>query len=139
MGDGGSQVLLGGLLHLGEDHGGDFLWGESLAFSVVDLNIDMGLLALLDDLEWEEFLVTLDGLVAVHATDQTFGIEDSIGRVGSKLVLGGVTNQSFTLIGEGNIGRGDTVTLIVGNNFYTSIFKYTNAIRGKSKHQNESF
>ena len=120
MGDSAAQVLLGGLLHLGEDHGGDLLGGESLAFTLGRLDIDMGLLALLDQFEGEEFLVGLDALVVEQATHKTFGIEDSVLGVGSKLILGGVSNQTFALLGKGHIGRGDTVTLVVGDDFNTT-------------------
>ena len=47
VGDGAAQVLFGGLLHLGEDHGGDFFGREGLTLAIANLNIDMGLLVLL--------------------------------------------------------------------------------------------
>ena len=51
VGDLLAKVSLGGLLHLGQDHSGDFFGGEILLITTV-LDRDDGLPALLDNLEW---------------------------------------------------------------------------------------
>ena len=62
------------------------------------------------NLEGEEFLVTLDGGVVVHAADETLGIEDGVLGVRGQLILGGITDQALALLGECNVRGGDTVT-----------------------------
>jgi hypothetical protein len=42
------------------------------------------------------------------------GVEDGVGGVKSSLVLGGISDQTL-LVGEGNEGRSNTVTLLVGD------------------------
>ena len=49
------RLTLGDLLHLLENHGGNFLRGESGLFAV-DINLDLGLTLLGDNLEGEVFL-----------------------------------------------------------------------------------
>jgi len=53
VGDLLAEVSLGGLLHLGQDHGGDFFGGEILLVTTV-LDGDGGFPALLDNLKWPE-------------------------------------------------------------------------------------
>lgn len=51
---------------------------------------------------------------------------DGSGRVGGGLILGGVTNQTL-LIGEGDIRRSNSVTLIVDENFDLALLHHTDA------------
>ena len=62
-------------------------------------------------------LVALGLRVARLATDESLSVEDGIFGVGVEGVLGAVTNKAF-IIGEGDPRRCDTVTLVVGDNFY---------------------
>jgi hypothetical protein len=57
--NGATKVRLGGLAHLGEDHGGDLLGGEVLGLAL-ELDLGDGLAGLLDDLEGEVLHVGLD-------------------------------------------------------------------------------
>ena len=95
----------------------------------MNIDGDMGLSALVDDLEREVLDVILDGLVLELLTDETFlhycqyaihysscgvsratyDIEDGSVGVGRELVLGGVTDKAF-LVCEGYPRRSDTVT-----------------------------
>ena len=70
----------------------------------------------------------LDRFVSPITTNQTFGIKDGIFRVGSQLIFGSITNQTLTISSEGNIGRSDTVSLIVGNDFNTAIFENSDTV-----------
>jgi len=68
--------------------------------------------------------VRLDRGISKLSTDQTLGIEDGILRVHGNLVLGGITDQSLSTR-EGNIGRGGTLSLVVGDDFDTIVLPDT--------------
>lgn len=112
--DGLTEVRLGGLSHLGEDHGGDLLGGEGLLLAL-ELNLDDRLATLVDDLEGEVLHVGLDLRVGELAADQTLGIEDSVLGVHGDLVLGGITDQTLG-VGETDERGSGSVTLVVGDN-----------------------
>ena len=59
MGDLLSEVGFSGLLHLDQDHGGDFLGSKDL-LALVGLQLDVRLSVLLNDLEGEVLDVVLD-------------------------------------------------------------------------------
>lgn len=59
-------------------------------------------------------------------------IVDGSGRVGSGLVLGGVTNQTL-LIGESDVGRSNSVTLIVDENLDLALLHHTDTAVSRSK------
>ena len=83
-----TELGLGNLLHLGEDHGGDLLGREGLSLvQVVDLD-EWGSI-LVDDGERPVLHVLLDVLVIETTTDKSLGVEDSVSRVHGRLVLGG--------------------------------------------------
>ena len=91
VGDLVAEIGLSGLLHLSEDHGGDFFRGE-VAGLALDLDRDDRLSTLLLDLERPVLHVLLH-LVLIHlATDKTFGVEDRVRGVRVEGVLGGVTD-----------------------------------------------
>ena len=70
--------------------------------------------------------VSLDVLLRELAADKTLDVEDGAERVGRSLVLGGVTNESL-IIGEGDIRRGNTVSLVVDENLNLALLHHTNA------------
>jgi hypothetical protein len=76
--------------------------------------------------------ITLDNRVAELATDQTLGIEHGVGRVHGNLVLGSITNQTLGLV-KGDVRRGGSVTLVVGNDLHTVILPHTHAGIGGTK------
>lgn len=53
-------------------------------------------------------------------------IKDSVGRVGSRLLFGSVTDEAL-LIGVSNVRRGDTVSLVVDENLNLALLHDTNA------------
>lgn len=123
--DGGAQVGLGGLTHLGQDHGGDLLGSEVLGLAL-ELDLDNGLGALVNDLEGEVLHVSLNLGVGELATNQSLGVEDGILGVHGDLVLGGITNQTLG-VGEGNERRGCPVALVVGNDITSVLTEDTDA------------
>jgi hypothetical protein len=112
-----AKLGLGNLLHLDENHGGDFLGGETLGLAEV-LDLDDGVAVVVDDLEGPRLDVGLDGRVVESPTNETLGIENSVAGVERSLVFRSITDQTL-LLGEGNERRSNTVTLLVGNNLNT--------------------
>mmetsp|Transcript_36581 Transcript_36581/g.114212 ORF Transcript_36581/g.114212 Transcript_36581/m.114212 type:complete len:161 (-) Transcript_36581:124-606(-) len=106
-----AEVGLGGLLHLGEDHGRDLLGREGLGLALV-LGLDVGLAVLGDYLEGEVLQVVLEGGVVHLAADEALGVEDCVVRVHGGLVFGGIADEALA-VGEGNPGGGRAVTLVV--------------------------
>ncbi len=130
MGNFLAKVGLSGLLHFDQDHSRNFLSSKHFrAFGSLEFNVGLGVL--FHNLEGEILDVMLDSLVAPFAADQPLSIENGVFGVGSELILGGISNQSFSLGGKCNVGRRDSVTLVVSNNFNTSIFKHTNTVKEK--------
>ena len=116
-----SEVSLGDFLHLGEDHGGDLLGLEFLHLTLV-LDDDHGLLVEAGlDLEGPELDIILDSLVRKLASDESLGIEDSVGGVSGDLRFGGISNETL-ILSEGHVGGGGVKSLIVGDdlNFLVS-------------------
>jgi hypothetical protein len=114
-----AELGLSDLLHLDQDHGGDFLGRESLGLVEV-LDLDLGGSIVVNDLERPGLDVLLDGGVIESAADKTPGvpvrncsivcssrsshsldIEHGVDGVHGGLVLGGLTNQTL-LSGEGD-------------------------------------
>ena len=127
--DAATEVGLGGLTHLGEDHGGDLLRGELLGLTL-ELNLDDRLAVLVDDLEGEVLHVGLDLIVGELAANQTLGVEDGVGRVHGDLVLGRITDQTLS-VSEGNERGRRPVTLVVGDDLNSVISEDTHArVRG---------
>ena len=98
--DGATKVGLGGLTHLGENHGGNLLRSESLLLAL-ELDLDDWLATPVNDLEGEVLHVGLDLGVVELAANETLGIEDCVDRVHGDLVLGGISNETLG-IGESN-------------------------------------
>jgi hypothetical protein len=127
VGDLLAKVALGGLLHLGENHGRNLLGGESL-LRAANLDLDDRLVILGDDpapvlagaqriamsnaphiLVGEVLDVLLDITLRELAANQALDVENGPEGVRRGLVLGGVSDQPL-LIGEGDIRGGDTVS-----------------------------
>ena len=101
--------MFGGLLHLGQDHGRNFLRSESFLLAL-KLHLDFRLGSNIDDVKGPMLHVPLDGLVVEIAANQALGIENGVVGVHRHLVLGGIADQPLG-VGEGHVrGRG-AVTL----------------------------
>lgn len=68
--------------YLEEDHGGDFLGRERLGLAEV-LNLNLGLSAIVNDLEGPRLNILLDGGVIEAATDKT----PVAGRLATQLIF----------------------------------------------------
>ena len=72
-------------------------------------------------------------LIQVVPSDQALHIKDSIFWVDRGLILGSVSNKVVARIEECYVGGCDTVTSVVGNEFDTAVFEYSDAGVGCSK------
>jgi hypothetical protein len=80
----------------------------------------------------------LDILVVEAATDETLGIEDRVGGVHGDLVLGGIADETLR-VGEGDIGGGGAVTLVVGDDLDTIVLPDGDARVGGSQINTDSY
>merc|ERR1712172_465161 len=117
-----AEVSLSSLLHFGEDHGGDLLWGESLGLVLV-LALELGLGGILDNSEGPVLHVGLDSRVIKLTSDQSLGVEDGVGGVDGDLVLGGVSDEPLG-VGEGDIGGSGPVTLVIGDDLDLAMLEH---------------
>ena len=81
----------------------------------------------------DELLVGLDGLVGEVTADETLHVEDGVGRVDSGLILRGISDETVAVLHEGDVGGGDTVTLVVGNDLDAAVLENTDAGVGRAK------
>lgn len=76
--------------------------------------------------EWPVFYVLLDGFVVPVTSDHSLDIKHGVLWIRSQLILSRVSDKTLVVSGESHIGWGDSVSLVVGDDLDTSIFKYTN-------------
>ena len=62
-------------------------------------------------------------------TNQTFSIKDSVLWITGKLILGSITNQTFSVGGKSHIRWSDTVALVIGNDLDMSILEDSNTAK----------
>ena len=105
-----------------------FVTTETYEFLVLTTvgNADVGLAALVEDSEGEVLDVGLHLSIGELATDEALRIEDGVMGVHRDLVLGRITDQTLG-VGEGDIGRGGTVSLVVGDDLDTVVLPDTDA------------
>ena len=97
-----AHVCLGGLLHLLQDETTD-LRGRVLLAAGLDPGVAVGVL---DDLVGDLLDVALDLGVGELAADQTLGGEEGVLGVHDGLALGGNTDETLTVLGQGDDGGG---------------------------------
>lgn len=76
--------------------------------------------------------VFLNGLIRELASDQTLSVEDGVLWVTGNLIFCCVSDESL-LFGEGDVGGGGVVTLIVRDDFDFVVLPYSNAGVGGSE------
>jgi hypothetical protein len=88
---------------------------ELLLLSLV-LDLDDGLSSLVNDLVRPVLHVRLNVLIRELSSDKSLGVEDGVVRVHSDLVLGGITDETLSVV-ESDVRRGGSVSLVVGDDF----------------------
>jgi len=79
-----------------------------------------------NNLEWPQFNITLNRGIRKSATNQPLCIEDGVDRVHGDLVLGGIADQTLG-VGEPNVRRRCSVSLVIGDDFNTVVLPDTDA------------
>jgi hypothetical protein len=76
--------------------------------------------------------VGLDLRVIELSADETLGVEDRVVRVHRNLVLGSISDETLR-VGEGDVGRGGAVSLVVGDDLDTVVLPDSDAGVGGSE------
>mmetsp|Transcript_15799 Transcript_15799/g.47414 ORF Transcript_15799/g.47414 Transcript_15799/m.47414 type:complete len:315 (-) Transcript_15799:19-963(-) len=126
-----AEVVLGGLLHLGQDHGGHLLRRHDLGLAL-DLHPDHGLGVLIHDLKGKELHVLLDRGVLEAAANEALHVEERLRRVDGGLILGRLTDQTL-IVREGHVGGRDAVSLVVRDDLDTAILVDADARVGRTQ------
>ena len=105
----------------------DLLGREGLLLAALELDLHVGLVVLRDELEGEELLVGLDGLLVELAADQSFDVEDRVLGVDRGLVLGRVADEALALLVPRDVGRRDAVALVVGDDLDAAVLEDAHA------------
>ena len=82
--------------------------------------------------------VGLDSRVVESSSDHSLGVEDRVVRVHGHLVFGGISDETFG-VGEGDVARSGTVTLVVGDDFHLAVLEDTHAGVGRSEVNTDSW
>ncbi|CAA6672244.1 unnamed protein product [Spirodela intermedia] len=69
-------------------------------------------------------------LVREAPADEALGVEDGVRRVHGDLVLGGVADEPLR-VGEGDVGRGRPVPLVVGDDLHSVVLPHAHAAVGR--------
>ena len=125
-----SKISFSSLLHFCQYHGRNFFSSKYL-FSLGSVQNDMGFASFFNNFKWEVFDVMLYSRIGPFSSNQSFGIKYSILRIGSELIFGSITNETFSLSGKSNIRWCDSVSLIIGNDFNTSVFENSDTTEWK--------
>mmetsp|Transcript_27246 Transcript_27246/g.83986 ORF Transcript_27246/g.83986 Transcript_27246/m.83986 type:complete len:254 (+) Transcript_27246:1287-2048(+) len=112
--------------HLGEDHGRDLLGRERL-LAVLERDLHVRLVVLRDELEGEELLVGLDGLLVELAADEALHVEDRVLGVDGGLVLGRVADEALAGLVPRDVRRRDAVALVVGDDLHAAVLEDADA------------
>ncbi len=96
------------------------------------MHLDVRLAVLIEGLEGEELDVLLNVGVRPLATDESFDIKNRVFWIPRQLILGGVADEAF-LVRKGDVRGGDSVALVVGDDFDTAVFHDSDAKTKKNK------
>ena len=97
-----SKVSFSSLLHFCQYHGRNFFCSKYL-FSARSIQNDMGFASFFNNFKGKVFDVMLYSRIGPFSSNQSFGIKYSILRIGSELIFGSITNETFSFSGKGNI------------------------------------
>merc|ERR1719401_71305 len=126
-----AEVVLGNFPHLRQNHRRHLLRGHDLLLAL-DLDSDHGLAVLVGDLVGQKLDVLLHSGVLETPTNQPFHVEERLRRVDRRLILRRLANQPL-IVGEGDVGWGDPVTLIIRDDLHAAILVDAHARVRRSK------
>lgn len=90
-----TEISLCNFLHFTQYHGRDFFRGESSRLAA-DLDLNVGLISLVDDLERIVLGVALNILVIKTTSNETFGVKDGVLWILWGLILCRVSDKSLS-------------------------------------------
>ena len=120
-----AKITLSSFLHLGQHYRGYLLRRERLFILVLDL--ELRLASDVDNSEGPVLHVALHILFVKVASNEPLGVEDGVGGVDGHLVLGGIANETLR-VGESDVARGGSVTLVIRDNFNLEIWQLERSI-----------
>ena len=124
-----SEVGFRGFLHFRQDERADLARAVFLA-----LHLDPGIAVRTgDDLVRDHSLVLLRDRVVVAPADQALDREDGVFRIGDALPLGGLADENFAAIGEGNHRRRRPCALGILDHLGLVAFHHGDARVGRSE------
>mmetsp|Transcript_68174 Transcript_68174/g.112146 ORF Transcript_68174/g.112146 Transcript_68174/m.112146 type:complete len:292 (+) Transcript_68174:498-1373(+) len=126
------KIGLGNFPHFTQNHGADLFSSKSLVFSF-HVYTNMGLLVLFDYLKGKKLQILLNRFIVPCSTNQAFGIKNSVFWIRGQLILCSITNQSFSFWSESHVRWSDSVSLVVCDDFNSSILENTNTRIRRSK------
>jgi len=94
--------------------------------AIIHYHTILKLQSFLKYLERKEFYVMLNCSICPVSANETFGIKYSVLWICCKLIFCSISNQPLTVRCECHIGRSNSVSLIVCNNFHTPILIHAN-------------
>ena len=115
-GNGFTKELFGLALEVSQDHGGDFRRGVVLA---ADANFHHFVRSTLDGVGHQLLFVAH---LTVAATHEALDAEDGVAGVGDLLVLGGLADEPFALLGEANHRGGGALADGVDDDLWLGAF-----------------
>ena len=92
----------------------------------------MGLLVLFDYFKGKELQILFNRFIVPRSTNQTFGIKNSVFWIRGQLIFCSITNQSFPFWSESHVRGSDSVSLVVSDDFNSSVLKDTNTVKTQS-------
>jgi len=128
-----AEIVFGGLAHLLQDHRRDLLGG---VFLVVDLHLGH-IIAAGDDRIGDLFQFAPN--LVVPAAHKTLDRIDRFGRVGDRLTLGHLADQTLAALGEGNHRGGGAHAFAAGNDDGLSRLHHRNAGVGGAQINTDNF
>mmetsp|Transcript_8759 Transcript_8759/g.11625 ORF Transcript_8759/g.11625 Transcript_8759/m.11625 type:complete len:260 (-) Transcript_8759:61-840(-) len=130
--DGLTQECLSCGFHFLQDHGRNFFRSKGQNLAVLS-NLNDRLVLIRDNLVRDQFLVRLHRLIIILSTNQSLNVKNCLFGVNGGLIFCGISYQTIAIIHKGNVRRSDTVTLVVRNNLYTTVFEHADTRVGCSK------
>jgi hypothetical protein len=127
-----TEVGLGNLLHLDQDHSADLLRGELLRFAF-ELELNIRLSVLVYKLVRKKLLVLLDSIVLELTPNQTLDVKGCVGWVDRGLILSCLTNLPLSVIRKAYIAWRNAVTLLIRDDLYSTVLENTYTRVGRSK------
>ena len=92
--------------------------------------ISSGLSSVVNHFKRPQFAIFLNGWIVEFPSDEPLGVEDGVGRIHRRLVLGSVADEALR-VRKGDVRGRRPVTLIVGDDLHFAVLKDAHAGVGR--------